>query len=798
MESDSVFNGMKFIMQKWSSQRWLAGSVALFCASIAGAQSVAGSASAVRMDSLEDIIVTATRQEQSISRVPVSVAAFDQHALDMVGAKDFTGIANQTPGVRIDEPRNTIAIRGIQSTGGSSPIGLYLDDAPLQVRGFGTGTTTALPAVFDVERVEILRGPQGTLFGSGSQGGTVRFITTQPSLEKYSLYSRAEASQTAYGGPSGELGAAIGGPIIEDKLGFRVSAWGRREGGYIDRIDYHDGRTIDSDANWSDVGMLRGALAWQAGNLRVTPSVLYQYRYRNNTDEYWEYWSAPSSGHFKNANPIRTWDRDSYVLPSLRVDYAFGAVDLTASTSYFQRKQRRLYDGSTYDLAAYQAPPDYLLRPYGPDWLRLGINDFRSTGYVDNQQHNLTQEIRLNPHDTSGRINWTVGLFFANNRQRNVETLNEPLDDFFLALYGANVQDLFGLPMLPGGNSYIGDIVEQDKQTALFGDVTFGLSDKLKVTVGGRVSKTQFRFATQYFGPYIADGYSITTGSASEKPWTPKLSVTYEPSDDTMFYALASKGYRIGGANSPLPQTCLVKLEAAGKPLPPSDFKSDAVWNYELGAKGRLARKVRYELSVFYLKWSGIQQSLYQPECGLSYIDNLGAAVSKGFDLHLVGQVSDALSVELAIGRVNAYNSETVYSTGDAATGQIRIREGNALYGSTPWQVVVAPRVDFTLLGRPAYLRASWEHASGYDRATPTADPQTIQYDPALPDRPAVTQTRLRAGVSFDKLDLSLFVDNLTNSHPQIGRFHWTTSDIAFLNSTIMPRTVGVTAIYRY
>src|ERR1700761_5849045 len=199
---------------------------------------------------LQEITVTATRHEESLSKVPISVTALTQEAMDVRGIKDFQEVARFTPGVNIDNSgTNNIAIRGIASSGGSGTTGIYIDDTPIQIRALAFNPDDALPKTFDMDRIEVLRGPQGTLFGAGSEGGTVRYITTQPSLTSFSANAHAEVAATENGAPSYEFGAAAGGPIIEDKIGFRISAWGRRDGGWVDRNNSGDVGGVENDAN---------------------------------------------------------------------------------------------------------------------------------------------------------------------------------------------------------------------------------------------------------------------------------------------------------------------------------------------------------------------------------------------------------------------------------------------------------------------------------------------------------------------------------------------------------------------
>ncbi|WP_395672043.1 TonB-dependent receptor, partial [Phenylobacterium sp.] len=188
---------------------------------------------------LDEVVVTATRSAEVLSKVPISVSVFNQEKMDQQGLKRFDDLVRYTPGLNFNTRStggNDVAIRGIRSTAGAATTGVYLDDVPLAVRAVGFSAGTVFPVLFDLERVEVLRGPQGTLFGSGSEGGTVRFIQPSPSLERYSTYARAEVAATPHADESYEGGVAVGGPIVQDKLGFRVSAFYRREGGWIDSV----------------------------------------------------------------------------------------------------------------------------------------------------------------------------------------------------------------------------------------------------------------------------------------------------------------------------------------------------------------------------------------------------------------------------------------------------------------------------------------------------------------------------------------------------------------------------------
>src|SRR5262249_17616616 len=201
------------------------------------------------------------------------------------GIKDFSEVARFTPGVSFDTSgTNTISIRGIAGTGGAGTTGIYIDDTPIQMRALAFNPDEALPKAFDIDRVEVLRGPQGTLFGAGSEGGTVRYITTQPSVTTTSVYSRSEVSYTQDGDPNFESGMAVGGPIAGGTVGARAPLWSRRDGGWIAGVDPTaadpQNAVVDRNANHADNVLVRLAALWEPNSTwAITPSIYYQSRH---------------------------------------------------------------------------------------------------------------------------------------------------------------------------------------------------------------------------------------------------------------------------------------------------------------------------------------------------------------------------------------------------------------------------------------------------------------------------------------------------------------------------------------
>jgi iron complex outermembrane recepter protein len=305
---------------------------------------------------LQEITVTATRHEESLSKVPISVTALTADAMDLRGIKDFQDIVRFAPGVNIDNSgTNNIAIRGIASSGGAGTTGIYIDDTPIQIRATAFNPDDALPKTFDIDRVEVLRGPQGTLFGSGSEGGTIRYITTQPSLTTNSFYSREEVSYTEGGAPSYEGGIAAGGPLIDGTLGARLTVWYRRDGGYIDNINPVTLGTVEKNANFDETVLYRLAFIWAPNDkISITPSIYYQDRYRNNVEDYWPLYSNPGRNDLVSADPDERSDPDRFYLAAIKIEGNLGFAKLISNTSYYHRAEVTGYEGTLYNLGFYQ------------------------------------------------------------------------------------------------------------------------------------------------------------------------------------------------------------------------------------------------------------------------------------------------------------------------------------------------------------------------------------------------------------------------------------------------------------
>jgi iron complex outermembrane receptor protein len=570
-----------------------------------------------------EIVVTATRRDESINRVPISISAMSQETLDIKGVKSIEEVSRFTPGLRFDLGNNRVIIRGIASNAGAGTTGIYIDETPIQMRTLRYGADDAVPAVFDLERVEVLRGPQGTLFGAGSQGGTVRYITPAPSLTDRSVYARGELSSTAHGGMGYEFGAATGGPIVEDSVGFRASAYHRRTAGWIERVDNKTGRIVESNNNTTETTALAASLAFApAENVLITPSIRYQRRQVDDLGMYYVALSDPGRGIFKNSSPTPRNGWDKFYLADVTAKVELSSFDVISNTSYYRRRNAANgYDGTIYNLGILQfslpcAGCNNAVNPLvTPTGANKALPYYLAVGQVSNNQTNFTQEVRLQSNATDSRLNWVAGLFYQKAKQYSNDLLYNPDPDPLMRfVFNQSYEQFFGMPLYNGAYDYDAPLRSNESQIAGFASATFDLTEQLKVTAGMRYARMKYAFTSSGDGT-ANGGHSESSGKSNANPFSPRVNITYEIDDANMVYATYAKGFRAGGANEPLPTTaCAADLAILGISSSPDTFKSDQVTSFELGSKNRLFEgRLQVAGSVYNVNWSGIQQTVTLP-----------------------------------------------------------------------------------------------------------------------------------------------------------------------------------------
>jgi outer membrane receptor protein involved in Fe transport len=825
-----------------------------------------------RGDLLEEVVVTATRQADTVSRVPLSVTAVTQKSIDQSGVKSIQDLSRSVPSVTFrgtGSGDTSISIRGVISGLGAPTTGVYLDDTPIQRRlanGVNSGNGNAYPQLFDLERVEVLRGPQGTLYGGSSEGGTIRFITPAPSLTRYSTYARSEVSTTEGGGLSYEGGVAVGGPIVEDKLGFRVSIWGRHTGGYIDHVSLYDSSSIGKNTNTGNSRTIRLAATWAiTDRLRVTPAYYSSVEHIADSDVFWEkvpqytvrsgtfnnsgtIYGVPYSfpnrpfvggvqGPFDQFGPFKTpvayypttttpvlqqSPRTIYLtIPSVTFDYDFDNMSVKFISSYINDYNKGYNSGQfgirnavlstaiTGNCGQGSAPLNYAAgcAPlYFP-----GFPQQFSEFHYKNENHQTVQELRFSSRPGDRKLSWVAGIYYSNSNYhvRSDQYNNEDATTIFLR--GVPEAYFTGQRVLPVNDFAYREILIKESELAGFGEANYLVTKKLKVTAGVRYSRNDFRY-TQYTGGAVfapAFGFTGTaadpfpnatngnngivrvSGQVVESPITPKFGLSYQATADNLIYATAAKGYRAGGVNVPAnPIQCAAGIAAIGG-TPPDTYSSDSVWSYEAGNKIKLfGDRAQVNSSAFYIEWKNPQISQAFPTCGYSYIANAGSAVSKGFDFQAQVRLFAGLSVSGSLAYTDARYTSTVRQPGGTS---VVVTKGDEL-GAPKWQYNVAAQYDFDIFGRyRSYVRADYRYQGDYQRGGAIG---TTSYDPISARGEATHFVTARAGVSLDKWDLSLFVNNLTNSQDRIFVGHGSGSPL-ITGATFRPREVGLQLTYR-
>ena len=752
-----------------------------------------------------DIIVTATRKAEALNRVPASIVAKGRDELDVQGVRSIADIAQITPGVSLGQSslaygtgQTTISIRGVDSTSGIPTTGVYIDDTPVQTRiGVSPSLSNPYPQVFDLDRVEVLRGPQGTLFGSGSVGGAVRFILPKPNYDELNLYGRTELATTKNGSETYEAGLAAGAPIVEGKVGFRASGWYRHDGGYIDRLDRYSHALIQKDINSENIFSSRLAVgAKPTETLTITPSIFYQYQNIKDGSRFELATSDRSSGDLKlSLNKLPEGHKDRFYLPALKMELDLGNLTLVSDTSYFHRRTKTASDDATLSFAIFGG----ISGAFPP-----GFEDDTPGTASRTKQTAFTQELRLQNTNPGDRFNWIAGFFYQRSFVRDQYAGSDPrLLDVINLAQAQNGEPPFGsLPEIFGVDLYQGQYIvfqrntHHDRQTALYAQADYEVVPRIKLTAGGRYTIANYRFEGFTAGPlYTTDGRTDNLKTTT-RSFTPKLAVSFQADRNNLFYASAAKGVRGPGVSPPVGSTCTDDAAAIGfDPLASLTVNPDSIWSYEIGSKNRLfGGKVAIDASAYHIDWKNVQTLFALPGCTIYTTLNLGDAKIDGFDL--------ALSVKpvrgLTLGLSAAY-THARYTTNIPGPGGTVVRRKGEPFPAAPWTVQLNGEYVQPVGDSEVYGRADFSYSSHNNKPLDVNSPLV---DPQLPRAPATSQLDLRIGGRFlaagdSQLDLSLFVNNVTNSQPLLSLYHDTPDSTWFRSGTFRPRTIGATLTMR-
>jgi iron complex outermembrane receptor protein len=780
---------------------------------------------------LEEVVVTATRREERLQDVPVSVSAMSQEKLDAQALKNIDDLSRVAPGLTFqrngvgssanyNDENSDINIRGIDSTAGTSTTGIYIDDTPIQTRHIGFGAVNPFPQLFDLDRVEVLRGPQGTLFGAGAEGGVVRFIAPEPGMTTSSGYAKAELATTKSGDQTYQAGAAFGGPIVPDVLGFRLSASYEQDGGWVDRVGYtlvptanpltptpvYDGTVVDRAANRSHVATVRGALTWKVSDsIEITPSIYYQELHLNDTGAYWIALSDPSSDTYRNGNRLANPSTDPFTLGAVRIKWELPFAHFVSNTSYLSRNQHGTSDYTQYLRTSFVG----LTYPQPP------VETSPDAGYAlfKDEQNNFYQEIRLSSKDANSAFVWSAGVYYSHLNENIPEyvydaTLNAEQGGTFCAV----------LPC-PGGlisTNPINRVI--DTQLAAFGEIGYKFTDTLKATLGVRLSHIHFEGHFAGSGPFFGPTFD-GTASGSENPVTPKGVLSWQPTPENLVYLSAGKGFRPGGVNFPAGGSlCATSLSQVGLSSIPGQYSSDSLWSYEIGSKNTLfGNTLQINASIFHIDWSNIQENYYLLSCGEQFEANLGKVRSIGGELEAVYRPIAALTLTASAAYVDAKYTSTACAgalswngsmctgtdpvSGNPESGLPIVSVGDRLLGA-PWSFTASADYHFpTWRDTSPYLRVDYQRTTAQTALISNHNANDGGSDPTLPGLPITRNLMLRAGMRFSGFDVSVYGNNLTNAHPQM----FASRDIPvdgydelYFARGVRPRTFGITGTYRY
>jgi len=645
-------------------------------------------------DQLQEIVVTAEKRTEDIKDVPVSISELSGGDMKDAHIADYDDLTRAVPSVSfaaggsgngVGEGLSTIAMRGISSTVGSALVGVYLDDVPITVKNTYDGMSQPIP--LDIARVEILRGPQGTLYGASSAAGTIRFITNQPSFDGQSLTVAADLSQTERGGFNYDTSAVANYVVAPGSVALRIAADYGYDPGWINHYNPPgsadpgalDGRGVNT--GWHGAVKL-SALIHPSDGVSITPSVWLQRVKSNDSPVFY-----PDVGVYDQAKYLPEPSNDRLIIPSLTINADLGFSDFTSVSSYFDREEVRTTDGTYFN--DYSLAYNYLdnIPPFSANSAQNNsiIANIPSPVQWNTRYRNYSQELRLSSRDndaTPSRLKWTAGLFASYQTITHLNSEYSPgLNADFLSIYGYPlsspiVQNGLGSTATTFDNDLIFQQANMEKigQYSAFGQVDYDILRTLHASAGVRyetASSSNFVTTSGYYGegiptPFYATGRYLST--------TPKFSLVYDLTNSSTAYVTASKGYRLGAGNTPDPEgpgnLCALDYSLLGVSGAPLTYKSDYLWNYELGTKLTLAdRTLSIRAAAYLINWYDIQQTFVLPHCGFNYTGNYGDARSYGGELEVEYKAPFVRNLTLGASANTAHS--TLTSTTQASVVQV-------------------------------------------------------------------------------------------------------------------------------
>ncbi len=754
------------------------------------ATGAAGGARPQPVADLEEVVVTAEKRESTVQKTPISLTAIKGSDLQAQGVTDFMAVAQEVPGIsfKTSGPGQTeFEMRGLTSTGGESPtVGFYLDDAALTPAAMAqNGKTVIDPSLFDLNRIEVLRGPQGTLYGAGSMGGTIKLITNQPDPKAFAANVEVVGSDTTNGGGFNHTeNAMLNLPLAQDVIALRLVGTDKHVSGWIDRdvvspfpvevnnstargdVAHAPVTTRYAHSNWEDLEAERATLLIQPSDrFGLTFGFLHQDLRQSapNTID-----SPPNNeAHYQPFDVAEPF-KDIFNLYTLNVKMNFDSFQVVSAFADWDRQQNQtqeISEAMQFYIGGFFGPPAVwpfsstgTVTEAGNTWFGLGAGTISEDDYT----HQISEELRV-ASTGDGPLQWLAGGYYSTfGATSHVYSFYPDTANGFNGDFGTtNLAD----------NHRSVDI----DQYAAFGEVSYQMANHVKATVGARYYTYHSNSVTSVSGVSANGTSAPLNGLASNSGVTPKLNLAYLPDDNTTIYGTISKGFRPGGPNSPIPVP----------PCPsaaPTQFGPDSVWNYEIGEKLRFAdARVTVNGAIYYEDWTNVQQQV-APGCGFKFTANAGKAKVYGAELEVAVAVAPGFVISQNLGYTNATNSTTLPLAG--------VTSGERLLD--------VPKV--TANTAVSYKRPLDEGKNLVARLNNSYVDSIQDITFVRNTLPSYDIVGLRLGVEGDRWSAFLFADNLTNKMALLSDTGALSANIPILNriATNQPRTIGADLSFKF
>ncbi len=736
---------------------------------------------------LEEVIVTATKRSESLQEVGMAITAIGELELERLGAVSLLDFAVRVPNLamayeadgRFDS--SSPSVRGVFGVG---TTGFYIDDTQVNA--------SLLPRVVDLERIEVLRGPQGSLYGARSMGGTIRMITNKAKLNETENKVHATLSSVKEGDQNWNFDGVFNIPVVEDKFAIRITAYYGQNSGIFDRTYI---------PQWTDSG----------GNVRQSPGPAFPVNKNVDDEKYWggniaATWvftdnlsldlkfmgqKVEADGlPFADVTPDNTitprfFDSeepgtDSWYIGSATFNWSLDAGDIVSTTSWYDRKTSEWEEEAAFLHWLFDAV------------IGIPIDPIESVLNVTEKYKSFAHESRFTSN-FDGAWNFTAGVFYQDQEwdhfyPRAVQTgLAQAIDDF-TGVPGLGQNCEYGFCLTDDDLIFTTTTLTKTKEIAFFGELTWQLNDIWSVTAGGRWSDAKVSAVNTSDG-FANGGPTSYDEKQSESGFNPKLLVQAQVNDDLNVYGSAAKGFRTGGVNGNVPASlCGPELAALGiDPSNATTYDSDSLWSYELGFKSTSSNnRVTLNGAVFFIDWSDIQQ-LNRLACGFQFTQNAGQAESKGFELELMAAPTEGLTLSAAVGYTNAK------ITDDGGVAGVTI--GDKIQGVPDWTGTVSAQYMWPTFG-------DWEglfRADGnYYGKSFSANNESVGADARLRD--SWSQLNLRGGIVNEKWDLLLFINNVTDERASLADSRSIAAELPGRQRLVVtrPRTIGVEARMRF